>query len=377
MNRRGAEAKRRELLQGRRTPLSFFSTLSPLCLCVFVVFLLLLPPRSQAQGFADNPAYQTERGPLAIRNGRPYNLLFLQFAPEGARLLAPGENRYDAQLDLINNMLIPRRSGGVAVVEDNEIDRLSLAWRRGMPQGEFGLFLPLIYRNGGLLDGVLNTWHKIWGIPGNAEDNPFGRKNFPSDRSLLSFTDTAGRPLFSAGTAFGWGDLALTYKRSLRPETPRAALATRFGLKLPTGNPGLALGSGGIDIGLSLDGQYHVGREVILYTNIGGVLMSQATRVPKAQRSLFQYLVAAEYRPNRRDSFLLQFDGNTTPVRTGNAFADRAPATATFGYKRVLNRHLILSASFSENGDFLAYRHPFFANVGPDFTTSLGLTWRR
>jgi hypothetical protein len=51
--------------------------------------------------------------------------------------------------------------------------------------------------------------------------------------------------------------------------------------------------------------------------------------------------------------------------------------TATFGYKRLLDRRRILTLSFSENGDIHNYSLPYFSNIGPDFTVSANLAWRR
>lgn len=335
-----------------------------------------LPSAGWPQGFSKNPAYHAPRGPITIRNARPYHLLFLQFLPESPDTLPPGKTRFDFQLDFINNLLLPNPDGGARVIEDNEMQRVTLSWRRGIAAGtELGVFVPILWRNGGFMDEILSWWHRIWGIPGRAEDNPAGRDSRPAYQSLLYLEDADGHTLVHRGNAFGLGEVSLTLKRSLLPSTPRAALALRFGLKLPTGNRRQLLGSGGIDAGLMLDGRYNIGRDLILYAGFGGILMSKAGRVPGAQPSMLQHLLALEYRPNNRDSFLWQLDGSTRAVRVGNAFADRMAATATFGYKRVLDRHLVLALAFSENGDFHNYTLPFLSNIGPDFSTTMALEW--
>ena len=81
-------------------------------------------------------------------------------------------------------------------------------------------------------------------------------------------------------------------------------------------------GSGSVDAGLSLDYRYSLGRDIVLYANTGGVLMGKAIRVPGAEPSMFQGFAGIEYHPNHRDSFVLQVDGSSLVVRTGNAFAD-------------------------------------------------------
>lgn len=351
-----------------------FSLLLPL-----LFGLLCLPgllPSAQAQTVTENPAYNAPRGPITLRNMRPYNLLFLQFIPESADTLPTGKNRYGLQLDVANNLLIPSATQGIRVVEDNEIQRLTLSWRRGVaPDTEFGVFVPVLWRNGGFLDSILSAYHRLFGLQGNSSDNPAGRRNEPEFRSLLQLTDSNGNLLVNQGNAFGFGEVSLTIKHSLLRSTPRSALAARLGVKLPTGNPTLLLGSGTIDAGLSFDARYSVGRDFIFYLNLGGALHGRTGRVPNVEPGTFQEMVCVEYRPNHRDSFILQIEGSNPTVRTGNRFADRAQVTATFGYKRVLDRHLVWSAAFSENGDIHNYSLPAFSNIGPDFTVSTGLEW--
>jgi hypothetical protein len=330
-----------------------------------------------AQGFAANPAYHTPRGPIPIRDARPLNLLFLQFVPETADVLPTRANRYDLQLDLINNMLIPDPRLGATVVEDNEYQRVRFAWRRGLGRGtEIGVFVPILWRNGGILDGIITAYHHLVGLPANADDVPLGRDHYPQYRSLLQIVDASGNVLVDQGNAFGLGETIVTLKRSLTRTTPRSALDLRLGLKLPTGNPTLALGSGSVDEGLSLDIRYSLGREILLYGNLGYVMMGPAIKIPGGRPNTVETLIAIEYRPNNRDSFVLQVDGNGQFVRTGNGFADRSNVTATFGYQRVLDRHLVGFLSFSEGGHIHNFTLPAFSNVSPDITVSTGLTWQ-
>lgn len=325
------------------------------------------------------------RGPLAIRDARPYNLLFLQFMPETSDVLPARANMYGLQLDVINNLLIPVKSfvngqTGASVREDNEYQRLMLSWRRGLGHGlELAVYAPLEWRNGGFLDSILSGYHRLTGLPGNGIDNPIGRDGIPQFQSALQIVDATGQTRLSQGNAFGLGETNVTLKRSLLPQSGRASLAARLGVKVPTGNPTLLLGSGAFDVGLSLDGRYSLGRSIVVYANVGGALLGQAdrhVRIAGARPNVVQTLAALEYRPNSRDSFVLQLDGNSRVVRTGNRIADDWQATATFGYQRVLDRHHLLLLSFSENGDIHNYSLPAFSNIGPDITFSAGVKWR-
>ena len=336
----------------------------------------VLLPAAHAQGVADNPAYDPPRGPIPIRDARPYNLLFLQFTPESGDVLAPRTNRFDLQLDLINNQLIPDPRLGATVVEDNEYQRLKLTWRRGLgKRTELGFFVPVEWRDGGILDGIISAYHHLVGLQDNGPDVPLGSDHYPEYQSRLQIIDANGKTLVNQGNAFGLGETTITLKHGLLPQTKRSALAVRLGVKLPTGNPTLVLGSGSVDVGASLDGRYNVGRDFSLYGNLGYVMLGPAVTVPGSRPNTVETLAGIEYHPNHRDSFVLQIDGNGTYVVTGNSFADGSNVTATFGYERVLDRHHVGFLSFSEGGHIHNYTLPSFSNISPGFTFSLGMTW--
>jgi len=329
-----------------------------------------------AQEAIPAPSLSASRGPIPIRDARPYNLLFLQFVPETGDVLPVRSNRYDLQLDLINNLLIPTVGTGSTVVEDNEYQRLRFAWRRGLgKQTEIGVFVPLMWRNGGILDGIIKAYHHLTGLTDNSDDVPQGRDHYGMYHSHLEIINASGQTLVNQGNAFGLGEAIVTVKRSLLPQSRRASLALRAGLKLPTGNPTLVLGSGSTDVGLSLDGRYSLGREVVAFGDIGYVMMGPATRVPGGRPNTYQTLIGLAYLPNHRDSFVLQIDGNGQFVRTGNSFADGSNVTATFGYTRVFDRHHTGFISFSEGGHIHNYTLPAFSNISPSFTVSTGFTW--
>lgn len=335
-----------------------------------------LPQAAHSQNTGYDSALQEVRGPIPIRDARPYNLLFLQFVPESGDVLAPRANRFDLQLDLINNLLIPNPNLGATVVEDNEYQRLRVGWRRGLgKQTELGVFVPLEWRNGGILDGIISAYHHLVGLSDDAQDVPLGSDHYPPYQSRLEIINASGQVLVNQGNAFGLGETMVTLKHGLIPQTKRSALALRLGIKLPTGNPNLVLGSGSVDEGASLDGRYSVGRDFSLYGNLGYVVLGPAVKVPGSRPNTVETLVGIGYHPNHRDSFTFQIDGNGTYVLTGNSFADGSNVTATFGYQRVFDRHHVGFLSFSEGGHIHNYTIPSFSNISPGFTVSLGMNW--
>jgi hypothetical protein len=343
---------------------------------ILLALALLLPGcAARAQDLAADG--REWRGPIPIRNGRPYNQLALQFTPESADVPGAGKSSFGAQLDIFNNLLVPSPRGTV-VLEDFEEQRLTLSWRKGIGHGaEIAIFAPIRYRDGGFLDPLMSVWHRLLGLRDRNRDNPLGRDAIGDFHSILRLTDRFGNNVVNEGNAFGPGDVSATFKRSLLRQTSRTGLAARFGIKLPTGNPGLVLGSGTFGAGLSLDGRYNLGPWWVVHANVERVWSGGATRVPSARSWVNGYVLAAEYRPNSRDSYVLQADGSSLVVETGNRRADQSQTTFTIGYERTLDRRTILYGSFSENGDWNNHHIAFLGNVGPDYTLTTGVKWRR
>ena len=64
-----------------------------------ICFAGIFAGRAGAQA-NENPLYLSPRGPIPIRNMRPYNLLFLQFLPDSGDALAAGKAASASNLTL-------------------------------------------------------------------------------------------------------------------------------------------------------------------------------------------------------------------------------------------------------------------------------------
>ena len=344
---------------------------------VVIVGIAVATGPATADTYLDQAPVGTGFGPIPIRDARPYNLIFLQFMPETGDVLRGGQERWGIQLDLINNLLIPPNKNSVTVVEDNEYQRILGSWHRGIGHGsEIAVYLPVEWRDGGFMDPILQAYEHLIGLPASAEDDPLGRPHWPKYRSILEVIDPAGNVVLHYGNGFGVGETNVTFKQAILPATSHSALAARLGLKIPTGNPTVMLGSGSVDEGIMLDGRYSIRPDMIFYGNLGAVFMGPARRIPGAQREMMQSFAGFEYLLSHRSSIVAQIDWTTTDVVIGNYFADRINVTCTFGYQREIAHHLVMNAGFSENGDIFNYTMPYVTNVGPDFTVSTGLQWR-
>ncbi|MCC6729563.1 MAG: DUF3187 family protein [Chthonomonadales bacterium] len=332
-------------------------------------------PAARAQADGGSSARLWLGGPLPTRSMRPYSLLFLQILPETPDVLPRGSRRVWVQLEAANTLLVRDSPGGAAVEEDTEVERLLVGWRAGLGGGtEGGVIVPLVWRVGGFMDEVIRWWHGLFGITAT-DDAPAGRSAYPPFRSVVAVHAPSGRPGPRYGAAAGLGDLTLSAKRPLLASSSRSAGSVRLALKLPTGAPSKLLGSGALDFGIGADARYHLGRDIVTYGGVGGVLVGRPTDLSLPARDMVQWYLACEYRANGRDSYLWQAEGCTAPVRTGNRFADGPQATASFAYRRRLGEGRVLSLWFAENGDIHNHTLPMLGAVGPDLAVGCSLAW--
>lgn len=341
-----------------------------------IAFIVVLLCFGLSSARAIEPAPIKVRGPIAMRNARPFHLLFLQFAPQDPDVLERGQTRLGLQLDLLNNLLQPATgANGASVREDNEMQRLQISYRKGLGRRlEAAVVVPILARNGGILDEKISAYHRLLGIRGDLDDNPAGRDAQPRGRSVLFYRIASGQTV-NAGEAFGVGDVSIFLKRELSRRRD-GVLSLRAGLKAPTGSSSRYLGSGSFDAGMMLDARLSLARRVFLHSGVGAVAMGRAERLPGARRGMIQSTLGLEW-SRRSDSIVAQIDANSRAITTGNAFADGAPVAVSVGYKRDLKNGRTFTMAFSENGDYHFYKAPLFGNVAPDFALSFALEWAR
>jgi hypothetical protein len=333
--------------------------------------LLALSVATPALGDDNGP--KQFQGPADLRNQRPYQLLFFAFSPESAVSLPKDDTHLSAQLDIGNDLLIPFPSKGATVVEDTETQRLAVKERRGLANGwEYSISVPVIARNGGFLDKIVETYHQLIGLTHPTQDVITGRHDIPLYQSKLLVVNNDGRTLVDAGSAFGIGDLSGTVKRTLY-KSRWDSYALRGGVKLPTGNAGSLIGSGGADIGIDLDADVALTHRICLFTNLSHVWLQKDTQLGNLTApDIYRYVFSVEYYANSRSSWLIQDDIGQAAIRTGNTFADNLQTTLSFVYKRKIGKHSAWTYAFTENGDIFQYRAAQLANIGPDVTVSAG-----
>jgi hypothetical protein len=148
---------------------------------------------------------------------------------------------------------------------DGEHGQLVVGLRRGLARRlDAELRLGLVWRNGGFLDGLIDTWHR-WLGPAGVRDN--ARPFFETDLLRVEGRTEDGRPVVwdaGSGTALSNTELALRYALG-RGAGWRTAVVGR--LLVPTGTG--SFGAGGWDVGAQLVAARPLSDSVELYLAVG------------------------------------------------------------------------------------------------------------
>ncbi len=290
---------------------------------------------------------------IGTRNHRANSLLFLRFEPAGKKL-GKGESSFTFGYVNANDFRVVG-----PIFEDYEIWRLSGKYSRGIDdQSEWGMEIPLVWRGRGMMDEIIDWWHANvlqWGAT--------SRDLYPAYASRLFWFG-----VYDKGSAFGLGDVSVYFRRELCN-----GLSMRLGVELPTGSKSELLGSGGIDVGASIDYQKQLSERWFLNLQFA-VVLQNGNVIPNVRDSIDQESASVVYIPNSKDQWILQWQSEKSPNRTGISVADGVHSLVSFGYRRKLDDNKDLTLYFSEDKDLFNDSIPALANIAPDFT--FGVSYR-
>ncbi|MGI9326921.1 MAG: DUF3187 family protein [Pseudomonadales bacterium] len=225
-------------------------------------------------GFAE----QGER-PLAIRNLSPVAGLYGLPRMRGGAL---GEGlQLSVNIAQVSNFT-SANIGGTQVFFDGEttVFDYSLSRRWG-EQAEWGVTFPYVAHSGGFLDGFIDDFHSLFGLPEG------GRERAKSDQldylvridgeTLVSFDDSRG----GIGDVQAWLGYALW-------DAPAREVNLRAQVKLPTGRSSRLTGSEGLDIALWAELQERrllQSLGAVISLGAGAVWLDEGELAPRSQES--------------------------------------------------------------------------------------------
>jgi hypothetical protein len=233
------------------------------------------------------------------------------FAPSAqARLPASGSTLFSATLNWSNTAAVQE-----AYDEQLIVDAESREWRISLTHAlsdRLALRIQLPYRtsNGGTLDGFVDNWHSLLGLP-NGDRPLLPQNDFRIDYERAGETAAS----YGQGTS-SIGDVSMGAGYQLSA-TPTRATSVWFNIKAPTGSSAELTGSGATDVALSLVHEHRISSRWHSYAQLNFAYLGTGELLPTQQsNSMWSGLLAFDYRYSKALTLTLQIDGHTA------AFAD-------------------------------------------------------
>jgi hypothetical protein len=317
---------------------------------------LLLAMLAADAGADSDPLYTSNQNPLVMSYGIP--------APESARILTAGA--YSTGMFLaVSSIAINEHNAEETIVLDGESYSLSFRLRYGWNDRlQLGMDIAAIRHEGGSLDGIVESWHDLFGQPNGSRDFQ------PDDRLLFSYNHQDNRDhLVLDDAQSGIGDLRLSAIYQMQ-NTDRYQTAIRGGLKLPVGDADKLTGSGSTDLSIELLGsllpdvesnslQLHSSLGV-LYTGDGDVLGNiKKDWVPFGHASL-------AWAVSPRIQLKVQLNGQGSMYNSQLSTLRDASIELIVGGTATLSSHWVMDISFTED---------IVGRSSPDFTVLVGLRY--
>jgi hypothetical protein len=320
-------------------------TLVVLCACFY------------SEGALTDALIDRDNGPLTGLFGFPDSR-------EGGRLAGVGDDIWGFHVTASSHST-QDMDGQESILFDGETRRLSLGYRRAFSKRlELGVEIPWVSHESGSLDGFIDRWHSVFGLPDGI------RNERPKDRLLFSYEDSARQFSVTSNTQ-GMGDVRLL-GGWLLTQSVQSSSALRFSVKLPTGDSDRLLGSGSTDVNLGIASD---GRQVLGIGKLSGFYRASATWLGtpefgtalRTRRVVGQLSAGVGYDLTARTTLALQlllrspvYDSEISPL------GDVA-ASLTIGVRFRLPREYALSFAVGEDV------HP---GSMPDVTFALSLQKR-
>jgi len=223
-------------------------------------------------------ATSVQAEPLLTRNQNPLLALYGLPSPLPARLPPAGGGRVAGVINWSNTEQQEFPADGNYTI-DAEVFELRLHFDHGLGQ-RLAMHVELPWRriSEGSLDGFIDDWHGIFGLPGGS------RRRLPENQFLIEFERRGETLLRRDEPASGIGDIPVAIGYQLRA-SERAALSAWVTLKAPAGNADDLTGSGAVDVAATLAGQSQVHERWQVFGQASVAWLGEGDLLPELQQS--------------------------------------------------------------------------------------------
>ncbi len=302
-------------------------------------------------------------GPLTLLNNAPLRQPFFRARPQsGCPATRPA---VEVHLHVANEY-VDLHDGSRSAFLDAELYRLDFAAVHPLGRTrEIRIDVPLEARSGGVLDGLIESWHMLLGLPQDT------RRQHPRNRVRLEIADsTAGRTLIDeTDSDVGLGDVTVRFLQRVTSPSPWAAVALRAAVKLPTGSSGELFGSGAADVALGVAASLRLARSLWVHADLDVAALGDSPLSDDGLHqsgTLSQALLALEWRPWTTLRLLAQLQSESAPLEAGVHDADRRSLVLAWGLRQALSNRVEVEFGLAED---------LRVRAAPDLTVLTGLRW--
>ena len=296
--------------------------------------------------------------PLPTRNENPL------LAPYGipnvlpSRLPAAGNGSVAATFNWSNSMTIEDERGRQFTM-DGEGQELRLEIVHGFTDAlAVRAELPWRHLSGGSLDGLVDNWHELWGLPHGDRDK------VPRDQLHIEYGEGENVLLRVDDSASGLADIPVSLGYQLMA-TDRNALAAWLTAKIPVGNAEDLTGSEAFDVALSVAGQTQLAEHWQIFGQADLTWLGNGDVLPSLQQDyVWSAMAGITWNAWRGLDLTVQVDANSRVFD--------APATNVTGDAVVLN----FGGSYRTQGGWrfdLGFGEDLTVDAAPDFNVVFGV----
>jgi hypothetical protein len=184
-----------------------------------------------------------------------------------------------ADLNWASTSLV-QRAGTEQLIVDAETREARVTLGRSWSNGfAMQLELPYRYTGGGVLDGTIDGWHDLFGLPQGA------RATLPRDRIRIAYARSGAVLLDVDSSASGLGDISLDFGRSLHATTS-SSVALWLNIKLPAGAASRLTGTAATDVALAIAGDQRCGDDWSVFGQAAVIRLGDGERFPAQQHDV-------------------------------------------------------------------------------------------
>jgi len=243
--------------------------------------------------------------PLQTRNQNPLTLPYGLPKPVPARLPAAGSGRFTFDVNWSNSAVLESSDDYDFTLDAESLEaRLRLEHAVGSKWAAM-IELPWRYLGGGSLDGFIENWHDLFGLP----QGP--RRKMPKDRLLIDYQQGGETLLHVDDSGSGIADIPIGVGYQAHASEQRAVGAW-LTVKLPVGDSDDLLGSGAIDVALSIAGETRLAEQWLLFGQVDAVWLGDGDILPQYQDSFaWAALAGVSWNAWRTLDLTVQFQANS------------------------------------------------------------------